>query len=133
MAGWSGLGFLARLLLEGQWLRWPWERVPCWVRLGEGSEQSPHMGWKSQLSWQESSGAGGRGSEVTGVVCGRGACVVGAQALDGSQAGGSCGLRQAHESPEVGALTPQRALWPCLCLALEITLVFPFSDSQKRL
>ena len=59
--------------------------------------------------------------------------MVGARALDGSQAGRSRGLRQAHETPEVGVLSPQRALWLCLCLALEITLVFPFSDSQKRL
>lgn len=68
-----------------------------------------------------------------GVVSGRGARVVGARALDGSRACGGCGLGQAHETPEVGVLTQQRALWPYLCLALEITLVFPFSDSQKRL
>ena len=61
VAGWSGLEFLARLLVEGQWLRWPWERAACWVDLAEASEQSPHMGRKSQLSWQESSGAGGWG------------------------------------------------------------------------
>lgn len=59
---WVGVvwGSLARLLLEGQWLHGPGKGCLAGCA-GEGRWQSSHMGWKSQLSWQESSGCWGPG------------------------------------------------------------------------
>lgn len=109
VAGWSDLRFLARLPLGGVAVmalgKGTLPGGPC-----QGQQAEPHVGQKSQLSWQESSGAGGRGGEVTGHGERKGCPCVGARALDGSRACGGCGLGQAHKTPEVGVLTHQRAL-----------------------